>query len=60
MCAVSGEVGGTKVIMKKHSEVREVTGLAKAWFDHPFGLMMQFLAAAVGQENGTRKPKHRR
>ncbi len=37
--------------MVKHNEIREVANLAKAWFDHPFGLVMQFLTAYLEQDN---------
>jgi len=37
--------------MFKHNEIREAAGLAKAWFNDPFGLVMQFLAAYLEHEN---------
>jgi len=43
--------------MLNHNEIREVVGLARAWLDHPFGLMMQFLAAYLEQENFTSPKK---
>ena len=39
--------------MLKNDEIRQVVGLARAWLDHPFGLMMQFLAVYLEQENYT-------
>ena len=38
-------------VMFKHNEIREAAGLAKAWFNDPFGLVMQFLAAYLEHEN---------
>ena len=43
--------------MFKRNEIHELTGLAKAWFNHPFGLVMQFLAAYIEQDNRTHNKK---
>lgn len=43
--------------MFKRNDLHEVIGLAKAWFNDPFGLFIQFLSAYFEQEHRNNREK---